>query len=901
MKAVFVSGSCLPAALVLASLGFISIAQSAFAKEPSLTAIELYTGASGPGYIQLTDVLINGKVELRDCSSAATAPIDKSTYGKLPKLSLSAGSTLIHSEEGPLQLSTGTGPAICVLPENVKFEHNAVFTAAAIADLADLKGRPIGPGSDGATDAQPLKKGVKLAIVAAPNLEMAEYLLGQRAGSVTGWQSYLTKYPESPHTSEAKRSLAALDVAAGEKSLSAYQKTAASASPSYADLKDARVQADLAHAAAPDLDGSVKLAAAIRKSLDAIVDKGRAELAAYNTALTSQSAGYAHLQNAKKLAEAATSVDPKYAAGLKLQADVTQASNTYESAIKTATSASAAKQWEASLQAVAPYRAFGEEDPRVSQIINDAYTAYFEQAKQAETTKDWKGAIDAYGKAMGAKETDDARNALKAAQSEATIVENETAARAAADKSKTFELQKDMIDAYEVLANLPPAQRAIVADEVTRLTPDYINAASQRAKEITKAYPNIAGIGDERAVESAYNFLEAAYQLSTDDAAKAGFKSRLDNLADELATWFLDRAKHYLQKPLGSGTELGWAFLKEAESYKAANLEAVRDQIKLAEPAHAMHSKLSIRVQFRDQTSQRQSEGFAGQMESAIISSLDTSGLPVKVVRYGETTTAGVDPDFGLAGDVLEHHIAAPPTVESVDSKFIAGVHEIPSEDWNKANRAYDSANSSLHTVQSALQGAEAKGNKKDINELNQKVAEAQKKVDDARVALDSIAKSRTEDIVRPYTYKKTTYDVNNRLLLQFRIDDLVSGQKGEPVQVTKQDKKQFVVLSEVNAEDTNGVKSQGTIPDNTELQTELENVARGELIKRVLDQVHDLPNKLYDSAKKREADSYPEDAGESYLRYLNVTSAQETGERQHAEKYLKETFNFLTFPSVSQ
>ncbi len=96
-----------------------------------------------------------------------------------------------------------------------------------------------------------------------------------------------------------------------------------------------------------------------------------------------------------------------------------------------------------------------------------------------------------------------------------------------------------------------------------------------------------------------------------------------------------------------------------------------------------------------------------------------------------------------------------------------------------------------LHTAQASLQGAQAKGKKKEVEDANSQVAAAQKKVDDARVNLDSIAKSKTEDIIRPYTYKKTTYDVINRVVLQFRIDDIFSGQKGEPVQVAEQDQKQ--------------------------------------------------------------------------------------------------------------
>src|SRR6266702_4100367 len=121
---------------------------------------------------------------------------------------------------------------------------------------------------------------------------------------------------------------------------------------------------------------------------------------------------------------------------------------------------------------------------------------------------------------------------------------NRTAANAAHEKSKMYELQHDMIPAYEVLTRLPDGQRLIVKDEITRLAPDYITAASQRAKDIAGAYPTIQGIGDERAVENAYAFLQRANDLSEDQAARQDFQLRIQNLGDELAAWFLDRAKH---------------------------------------------------------------------------------------------------------------------------------------------------------------------------------------------------------------------------------------------------------------------------------------------------------------------------------------------------------------------
>jgi hypothetical protein len=880
-------------------IGFGSGSVKAWGKEAPLTAIELYDGASGPAYVQLADVLINGKTEMRNCSGVESGPIEKSAYNKLPKVGLAAGGVLERGADGVIRYGAAGGQGSCVVPDNIKFEKNATFTAAAMADALDLRARAVATASDGGAVGQPIKNGVRLVFVAAPDVEQAEFMLAQRIGTEAGWQNYLAKYPSSTNTNTARRVLASLYIDAGNKALGTYQKTASTASPSYSDLKAAREQMNKAHDVLPNSEAEIKLSGEILTSLEGLNVKAQTELDAYKAALKSSSAGFVHLLNAKSLVETINQVDSTYTPAKKVQTDIAQASDAYEAGVHSAETAAGAKQWDEALKQIQPYRHFGGEQPRVAHVLDSAYAAYVLQGQQFEDSKDWQNAILSFQNALTVKDTPEAHEGIKSAQKELDAAQDQAAANAALEKSKAFELQHDMIPAYEVLTSLAAGPQAIVKDEITRLAPNYIAAASQRAKDIAAAYPTVQGIGDERAVESAYSYLEHAYELTEDALAKQDFQTRMQNLGDELSTWFLDRAKHSLQKPLGSGTELGWAYLKEAESYKAANLEAVRDQMKMADPAHSMHARLSVRVQFRDQTSQRQSEGFASQMESAIAAGLDTSGMPVKVVRSGDPVREGVDPDFLIAGDVLEHHIAAPPTIESIASKFIAGVHEIPSEEWNKANRGVDSANEELHTAQAVLQGAQSKGKKKEIEEAARQVAAAQAKLDDARVKMDSIAKSKTEDIVRPYTYKKTTYDVLNRVVLQFRIDDTFNNQKGEPNQVEEQDRKQFVTLTEVNPQDANGIKAEGSLPDLTELQTQLENKAREDLIAKVHEKVVELPHKIYDAAHQKEQDGYADDAGEAYMRYLSVAPADQLSERDHAQKFLREQFDFQTFPGA--
>jgi len=107
--------------LVLAGACLGLYAPAASAKDVPLTAIELYDGPSGAAYVQLTDVLINGKAEMRDCSPSGAGAVDKSAYGKMGKVTLVVGGVLERGPDGVLHYSSPSGQTICVAPENAKF------------------------------------------------------------------------------------------------------------------------------------------------------------------------------------------------------------------------------------------------------------------------------------------------------------------------------------------------------------------------------------------------------------------------------------------------------------------------------------------------------------------------------------------------------------------------------------------------------------------------------------------------------------------------------------------------------------------------------------------------------------------------------------------------------------
>lgn len=861
------------AGAVLASASLL-----AWAKEAPLTAIEIYDGPSGAAYVQLNAVLINGKVELRECAPCASAPIDKSIYNKLPKMIPGPGGTLERGRDGVLRYSDASGVTRIVVPTNAKFEKRPL-SASELADQSNLKGSAIAPG----TAVPPLSPGVTLVFVAAPDVELAEYLRAKRANNIEGWQAYLGSYAKSPHSGIAHVSLGELFSAAGKDKLASYQK---SGEINYDDLKAAHDFADQARKESATLKSLAALDQDIAAAQARIVEQGRKELDLYRDAVKTHSPGYVHLGAAQKYVTATQTIAVT-ADGEVLQNDVVKDQNTIQNALRQAESSAAAKQFEVAIAGIAPYRMFADEEPRIAKVIDGAYAYHLEKGRSAAGLANWPDAISELTKAVAAKDTSESRDLLANAREQLVIVQDKDAAAKALDDSKGFEQAKDILKAYEVLDELPLAQRRLVADDIERLKPAYVQRSSDFAKDMRKAHDPIRGVSDEAGIEKAYIYLNRAYKLSQVDS----YLDRMNLLGDDLSAYRLEQSKHYLTKPAGSGTELGWKYLSEALPYKASNMDAVRDAMMAATAAHAIRSKLSIRVQFRDQTSQRDSAGFAGQLENALITGLEGLKIPVKVVRAGEVTP--VEPDYQLEGDVLQHHLTTVPVMEAMESKYLASTREVQSDDWNKANRVYEKAKLDLDTLNSELQGAQAKGNKHKVEDYNRQIVQVKNEVEQAHAVLDSTPKMVLADVVRPYSYTKKTVTLTASIQMQFRINDSFSSDRGEMVPINKQDQKQYVELENVKPEDTEGVKAVGTIVDPVEFVTGVDAVALNALLAEVRKRVEALPHEMYKQARQHEDGSDNDGAGELYLRYLEIVPADEhSTEQQHAREFLAEQFN---------
>ena len=518
--------------------------------------------------------------------------------------------------------------------------------------------------------------------------------------------------------------------------------------------------------------------------------------------------------------------------------------------------------------------------------MNAAYAFHFNAGKQFESVQDWTGALKEFQKAADLKSTLEVTAAVKSAAGELETAANKNGAAVALQKSELFEGDHQDIQAYEVLANLPESQRSLVSADMERLAPAYVKAAVQTARQIEQAHDPIRGLADELEMERAHRYLQNAYALTNDP----NLKDRIADLADRLSEYYLQQGKRYFGKPLASGAGIGWSYLEKALQYRASNLDAVRDAMTSGASAYQMRSRLSVRVVFRDQTSRRDSAGFAEQLADAIATGLETSGLPVTVIRPGESPA--FEPNFQIVGDVIQHRRALVSTSVPKDSKYLAGEQEMPNDKWNQANREYEAAGLELQRAQTILEGLLANHKKKEAAGANSQVVALQQKVETAHLKLDSIPSNIPLDIVRPYTYTEKTIELAATVELQFRLSGSSENQVYPMLPITREANQKFTQFENVKPEDTEGVKVQGTIPDDILLLTDVENGARDALIKAVKESVAGLPEKIFEQANKRAKDGDLDGGAESYILYLNSVAASQSTERQAAEHFLLDQYN---------
>lgn len=857
------------------------------AKTAGLTAIAIYPGHDGQDAAQIANFILNEKNEVYQCGGAGK--IDKSAYHKLVKLTLSPGNTLERNAQGVLMLSNVNLPPTCVVPGNLKLEKNDLLTPAALADQAAVVGNVL-PGSDPPiAQVPPLKIGIKIVFVTAPDAELMDYLRAQQQGDVEGWKRYLTKDAAGKHAADARKALSALYLKSGNTDLDAYVTSKANTPPDFAKLADARQMAQQSRSEVADDPGTAELDKKIRAEVADLSQQSSAKLELYRTALKNQAPGYTNLTEAEVLADGAYKVDPSApeADSAEQQSKMEQAR--LDKALHDAEQQTAGQHPDEAVRIIAPWEAFKDENPKISADLHAISSAYIARAKKSQGNNDWVGAVSDLEKAQKLLPSPDTLALLTAAQQQAHLAASQAAVQAAMQKSQDAEAGGDMIRAYEVLDDLPTEQHAQVNERLQSLQEQYVAAAESQAKSLQKAYEPINGTSDEKGIEEAYELTRRCFGLTQDPA----LKDQLDILASDLTTYYLKQGTKYADKPDGTGVNVAWAYLSEALHYSSpANAGDVRDELERVRSKHRIKSGISIHVEFRDSTSRRDSVDFATQLSDAMASGLESAGTNVHVIR--PTDTPPVPANFQLIGDVVQHDLGKQLETIPRQSKYKSGERQVNNPEWVKATADADQAKGDLQMARTVLQDALSKGKKKDIEAANKTVNDDVQKLKVLTDKVSTLQQFNIVPIIDNYNYVEHIVHVRPTIVIQFRITDATGNEVVPEVPVRKEIPDQYSQYDGVEPTDTEGIHIKaGMEPDDASFYRTTEYAARDALVKQAQQKVEGLPAIVLQHADQRATDGDVDGAGQLYILYLNSTPDVPTPERARAKAYLLKQFNF--------
>jgi hypothetical protein len=881
-----------PLGVLLALLLAGGLAVPVIGADKSLTAIIVYSGASGAAYVQAYDIALNGKDEVYLCPPGGVA-IDTSNYKKQPKVKLAGVDWMERRADGVLMMKV-LGATQCFVPTNLKLEKNRKYTPAEAASLAVLQGKLLAKSSN-AEAAVPteLKPGTFVLFVAAADTEMAEYARAARYPSIALWKDYVLRYPAAKHTAEAKRALAGLITDDAEKEFAAY-KASPAAAPDFTRLKAARDGAEEALRVLPQFAPAGKLAFDVKSQLDALMVLARQELNAYQQALNEHSAGYQHLVAARAHLGNIHLVNPALEGASALESEAERQAQALESATKSAETLVAGKRYDEAYDGISRYRAFRGELPRIAAIIDATFNFHRQRGDEAVAASNWEAAISEFERALALKEDAATKTALASAETQLQAVRTRTAAEKALADSRILSAAKQYFEAYQMLDQLPPEQRALVTDELKTLQKPYTDELLKRADALLRVHIPIRGRADEDAARTAQQYLKQDSDLLGQEMVQV----KLDVVNERIASYYVEQAKAQFAKPRGLGSGLGWMLLKEAERFKP-DLAGLRDLMTRYAPQYDTRAKLSIAVRVRDHTSRRDSLGYADQVADTIAAGLEGAGLPgVKVIARqdaGADVTADPNaylPNLILTGDILDHRVDRKVDTQGMASRYRSGRREVRNPTYSVAKVKYDTARQELDHARDFQLARAATLKKKELAESERNIAELAKKADAAKKELDAIPETLLEDIILPYNYTKRTVQLNAVVSVGFQMLDPESADVREEGTIKTEQPATFVVLENVKPEDVDGVIAAGSVPDEIQLLAQAEHKAQLALVDEAVKKMRGVPAKLLEDARARAARNDMEGAAERYILYLNSTAPAATKERGEAIDFLKKQFN---------
>jgi hypothetical protein len=884
----FVSRALFCLAVLL--LGLLSV--PVFAKEPELSAIEVYPNGDSQAYVQIAGFVLNTKNEVHLCEAAQS--INRNSYNKLAKVPLAAGMSLERAQNGVLFLTRVGGQPECVVPANLKDLAKAEGeTPAELAEKTDLQGQIVSKSVSTTESIPRLAPGVKIVLLAQLDAELAEFLLAQRSNKIAAWTSYLQKYPSGPHTGEAKNVLAGLYVQEGQAALAAYQASLKDPQPNYEKLQAAKSALTSAMALVPPNPGTADLAAGIHQQAQSLNGKGMVEIALYQEALAEKTSGYTHLDSAQAILKITSRLDPDSRETISLnKADTRERTLLDRHFVEFDNNLSKDRPDEA-YEAIKPLRPFAQENSKVQDRLDRLYSYYVDAGKKDEARSDPQDQVTEYQKAFQVEPRPEMVEMLKAAQQHAQESTDNAAVTTALHMSSGAEEDKDYVTAYEVLLNLTPAQQkqAQVPDQLAALKEIYLQKAPPAARDLQKNNTPPKGLPNEIELQRAYSIMDHCYELNSNP----DFNDAALTLGHSLSGYYLERAKVYLSRGNGTGAYIGWTYLDEASQYHVPDPNALQDQIKAIVSAHQPRPKPSISIKFSDPASTPDERDFPARLNRSVAAALQASNPRIKVFAPNEAGS----PAFAMVGEV---RITKVSNVESIakTSQYSSG-EPVTNEDWTRANDELTRAQEAWEAERDALRGAEAHGKRKAIEEERIRTNAAQQKVDAARAKLSSIPKNRVDATARPYDYTEQVNHLTITVEMHFTVQDGTGKAVATPAPISVTKQQDIITQVGVKSGDTSvepvgpGALTEAQFLDQVEAE------ANDALLKQAKECVAGLPKLILQSADQKASAADNDGAAELYMLYLDSTEKQATPDWKRAQKFLFDNYNFRAYGDTRQ
>jgi tetratricopeptide (TPR) repeat protein len=283
------------------------------------------------------------------------------------------------------------------------------------------------------------KPGVQLVFIAAPDVELADFLRAQRANTLKDWEDFSTRYPSSARRASAQNAIAGFHQQAAEAAFAQYRSSSGAKKQDFALLRQACLESQTASQSSPDYKPAARLMDDIGRELDNLAQPDQTRLQAYRKALQDHTPGYAQLSAAKAHVERLLEVRPDYAPLLSLQREIAAEQRKLDTTIVNAQVLIAESHYDQAVNSLGPYVAFASEMPRVDAVLSAAFKHHYEHGRKLALGQDWEKAIVEFGKAAAIRpDRKDVQAAADNAAAQLEAQRNQQAADAAVVESDEY-------------------------------------------------------------------------------------------------------------------------------------------------------------------------------------------------------------------------------------------------------------------------------------------------------------------------------------------------------------------------------------------------------------------------------------------------------------------------------